>query len=84
MKCECIRYTNDDEWVKIEKTAMSMTGSRVIYKDKSRTPILPWASVKAIMNSAPKSYVLANCDECKHQLGCLVDQEYRRWFESKE
>ena len=68
-------------WIKVIKDSNSSTGYRCNY-DKYGW-IEAWGSAEMIVDKYPEGYRLADCNECKHKLTCLVMPYVVRKFESK-
>ncbi len=78
MDCECIENVGENDWTKIAKTD---TGHQLIGGHDIKTPT--GQSAKEWADELPDTFAVADCNQCKHKLACLVDSECDRWFESK-
>ncbi len=72
-----------DGWWKIAESSKTTMGHAFIYDDGwNEVPI--GESAKQLAERSPDAYKLADCDQCKHQLACVVHPKCNRLFEGKE
>ncbi len=81
MNCRCIRrrYADAGAFRKIFKDNGSSTG----YTGWHYGQRASMHSAARHAASSPHLHELVNCDECRHKLRCLIDQEYDIAFEGK-
>ena len=76
----CIKHPKRDDWIKVIKDSDSHTGYRCSMADNGWAAAI--GSAQMIVDEWPNVYRLADCDECKHKLACLVDPYNKKKFES--
>ncbi len=85
MECQCIRRTDIvDDWVKVSMVDREPPNYRIVYRSGSGIASYWVESIQHMTDRIENGiYRVAACDECTHQLACLVDPEAERLFETK-